>query len=141
MKFSTSPAATLAAFGLVGFASNAYAKVVTETYNLAPAIPSTNDVTVDGVTAFYYNAVGTFDSSSKTFGTLSGGEIASTGADGTASIDPSLSYAAAPSGYVIKSSSGAFPEPATSTSRSNPAVRKFSDTLRLTTSFPLAATF
>jgi len=90
MRISAQPSVALAALGLVGTAGSAHADLITVTYDLFP----TQNIMVDSTTAQYsYTANKTGPGSfNYEFGSLSGGLIASTGVNGVAAIEPSLSY-------------------------------------------------
>jgi hypothetical protein len=96
MKLSTQTSAALAAVGLVGTAGGAHAALVTQTYDILPDIysGSTASIAVDSTTPqFSYDGVKTnFGTGHYEFGSTTGGLIASTGVNGVASVQPSLSY-------------------------------------------------
>jgi PEP-CTERM motif len=111
MKISAQ-AITLATLGVVGFSGPGKAAIVTVTENFTPSIytGSEFDIAVDSATPqFFYSGVKTVIplTGSYVFGTLSGGEIATTGIQGTASIDPSLTYQSNPSGLDVANVKGA----------------------------------
>ena len=94
MKYVTSSLTAVAALGLAGVSSQANASTVTVDFNYA--FGTNSSVTLDGVTPFQMStSTQPVAKTVQEFGTLSGGYIASTGANGTDTIDPSLSYAAA----------------------------------------------
>jgi hypothetical protein len=102
MKLSTQSSVALAALGLVGTGGSAHAGLVTETYDLLPDVGVIAPVAVDSSSAQYYYK----DSAALLqFGTNSGGLIASTGKDGTPTVDPSLTYAS-PASYIMAISGG-----------------------------------
>ncbi len=98
MKYVTSSLTAVAALGLAGVSSQANASTTTVDFNYA--FNTNADLTLDGVTPFEMSTSTIVGSKvDQSFGTLSGGYIASTGNAGTDSIDPSLSYA--PASVVI----------------------------------------
>jgi len=89
VKLSNQTSTALAALGLVGTAGSAHAALVTETYDLLPALNTTDEISVDSSSPQYYYQN---YKDSLIFGTNNGGYIATTGKFGSATADPSLTY-------------------------------------------------